>query len=225
MKLSIVIPSYNSKGRLTKLLEKLFSVNFPISKEVIVVNDGSVGEEYERVKRDKKIIYIGLPSNQGKGAAVKEGFEKATGNILFILDDDLEYDPFDIPKLISPIIEGKEKVVYGSRLMNGKNPYSSIAYYIGGLFIDKIISFFLRKKLSDPITGSKAIARDVYLKIKPIETNGFEIDTELTAKIIKKGFNILEIPINYNPRTHKEGKNIRWYDFFPIFKTLLKYSF
>lgn len=223
--LSIIIPSYNPGKRLLVLIKKLKALNLPvISKEIIVVNDGSRDPIYNDVKKEKGIIYIEHRKNKGKGGAVKTGFLKAKGDILLIQDDDLEYDTENITGLIKPLLLGKSDVVYGSRRLNKNNKYSSKMYLWGGSFVNLLISLFLRQNITDSITGAKAFTRKVYEKIKPIESHGFEIESEITAKIVKNGFKILEVPITYYPRSRKEGKNIRWHHGFKLVWALLKYS-
>lgn len=224
MKLSIIIPSYNSGKRLITLLEKLQKIKINgFTKEIIVINDASTDPVYSKVKKSNNIIYIEHKKNTGKGGAVMTGFEKATGDVLLIQDDDLEYDPSDIPILLAPIIAKKTRIVFGSRRLNRKNIYSSKKYLWGGILVNLIISVVLRRRLTDPITGYKALTRNVYNKLKPIESKGFEVEAELTAKAVRERLSIIEVPIRYSPRTHQEGKNIRWYHGFKIILALLKY--
>lgn len=225
MKLSIVIPAYNSKKRLTKLIERIRKVTFSrLSTEIVVVDDCSPDDTYETVKYLKGITLIRHEKNTGKGGAVRTGLEKATGDILYIQDDDLEYDPRDIPKIIDSIVSGNADVSFGSRHMKHDNSYSSLTYYLGGVFIDSLINLFLGSKISDALTGAKAMSRKAYKKIAPIESRGFEIETEIAAKSVRRGLRISEVPIRYYPRTHAQGKNIRWYHAFRILSALLKYS-
>lgn len=226
MRISIVIPAYNSNLRVTQLIKKIKKVDFKKNDiEIIVVNDASKDETLQLLKKVKGIRLINHKKNTGKGGAVATGLNASKGDILFIQDDDLEYDPLDIPKIIEPILKNKAKVVYGSRRLNKKNTYSSPLYYWGGVFIDSIISITIRYPLSDAITGSKAFTREVYNAIAPLETKGFEIEAEITAKILRGKFKIIEVPISYTPRSHSEGKNIRWLDAIPIVKTALKYAY
>jgi len=225
MKLSIIIPAYNSEQKISKTINKLKKNSLSgITKEIVVVDDCSKDNTYRILKKITGIILIHHKINTGKGGAVRSGLNKATGDILCIQDDDLEYDPLEIPRLLKPILEGKTKVVFGSRRLDKSNQYSSFLYYFGGVMIDSFISLVLRTKLTDAITGAKVFTREVYNKIKPIETNGFDIEAEIAVKTVKAGFKPLEIPISYNPRTHKEGKNIRWHHALPILKALFKYS-
>lgn len=225
MLLSIIIPAYNSNKRVETVIAKLKKVKIKgVRLEIIVVDDASKDDTYKRLKKIRGILLIHHQFNTGKGGAVKTGLQKAKGDILFIQDDDMEYNPSDIPKIVAPIIRKQANVVFGSRRMKKSNSYSSFLYYVGGVFVDWIINFILQSKTTDAITGSKAFTREVYNKIKPIQTKGFEIEAEIAAKVIKNHGKIKEVAISYNPRTHKEGKNIRWHHAFPIFKTLIKYA-
>lgn len=225
MKLSIIIPAYNSRKRLPLLIRKIRNVDFKdLKTEIIVVDDCSPDKTYEAIRRFHRIILIRHKQNTGKGGAVRTGLAKATGDIFYIQDDDLEYDPRDIPRIIEPILSGNADVSFGSRHMNRKNSYSSLTYYLGGIFIDSLINLYLHSKITDALTGAKAFTKNVYNIILPIESNGFEIETEITAKSVKHHFRIAEIPIHYFPRTHKEGKNIRWHHAFRILAALAKFA-
>ncbi len=226
MKISIIIPTYNSGGRVVELITQLKRVKFEkLQTEIIVVDDASNDNTQKLLKKITGIVLIRHKTNTGKGGAVRTGLAQASGDIFFIQDDDLEYTPAEIPKLIRPIILSKADVVYGSRRLNKKNTYSSPLYYFGGVLVDSIISFLLQVKLTDAITGSKAFTKQVYERISPLETNGFDIEGELTAKIIKAGFKPVEIPISYTPRSTKEGKNIRWHHAISLITAVLRYAY
>jgi glycosyltransferase involved in cell wall biosynthesis len=225
MKLSIIIPAYNSRKRLHTLIGKLQVLSLPgITKEIIVVDDYSPDRSFEVVPKRKDIILLRHKKNTGKGGAVATGLAKATGDILYIQDDDMEYLPKDIGRIIAPIVKGRADVCFGSRHMNHTNQYSSLAYYLGGVGIDMIINFYLKSKISDALTGAKAFNRFAYTRMKPIESKGFEIETEIAAKAVSRGLRIEEVPIAYNPRTHKEGKNIRWHHAIGILMALHRFT-
>ena len=224
LKLSIIIPAYNSAPKLPHLISKLKKLSIKNSEtEIIVVDDASKDDTYEKIKKISGIKLIHHIKNTGKGGALKSGLSVATGDILLIQDDDLEYNPEDIPSLISPIIKNEADAVFGSRRLNKKNKYISTSYKVGATIVNNIIKIIIGKNLTDPITGYKAFTKEVYRQIQPIESKGFEIEAELTAKISKKGFKIVEVPISYSPRSIEEGKNIRWHHAFPIIKSIIKY--
>lgn len=226
MKLSIIIPAYNCESTITELLNRIDKLSIKgVTIETIVIDDGSKDATYSILKKRRKIRLFHHIKNQGKGSAVRTGLENSTGDILFLQDADLEYDPREIPLLIKPIIEKRAEAVFSSRRLNKENLYSSRLYKWGGAFIDELINLVLGTSISDASSGSKAFTRNVYNKIKPLEARGFDIEAEITAKMTRRGIKPLEQSISYYPRTHKQGKNIRWYHAFFILKSLLKYSF
>lgn len=225
MKLSIIVPAYNSRKKLPQLIKRIRKVKFEgLTTEIIVVDDCSPDKTFEVVKQFHGITLIRHEQNTGKGGAVRTGLAKATGDILYIQDDDLEYDPNDIPRIIEPILSKKADVSFGSRHMNHKNSYSSLTYYLGGIFIDFLINLYLKSNITDALTGAKALTKKAYKAIQPIESNGFEIETEIAAKAVKNHLRISEIPIHYYPRTHKQGKKIRWHHAFRILAALAKFA-
>lgn len=224
MKLSIIIPAYNSQDKLPRLIRELKNVRWNgLKTEIIIVDDCSRDHTLATAKKIPGVFVIRHSVNTGKGGAVKTGLAKATGDILYIQDDDLEYAPADIPLIVKPILSKKFDVSFGSRHMNHRNTYSSLSYYLGGIFIDSLINLFLGTNISDALTGAKAFTRRVYKKIGPIESRGFEIETEIAAKTVKYNFRIAEVPISYSPRTHREGKNIRWFHAFRILLALYRF--
>jgi len=226
MKLSIIIPTYNSNGRVLEVIKAIQNLKLQkIQKEIIVVDDASTDKTFTSLKKIHGIILIHHRKNTGKGGSVNDGFTKATGDILMIQDDDMEYDPKEIPKIISPILQNEAQIVFGSRRLNKRNTYSSPLYYFGGVLVDTLVSFVLSTKLTDAITGAKIMTREVYNAIKPIVSEGFEIEAEIAVKAVKHGYKPLEVPIHYSPRSHKEGKNIRWHHSFAIVKSLIYHTY
>ncbi len=226
MKLSVIIPVYNERVLLPKLLKKVEAVK-GIDKEIILVDDGSkdgTRDFLDSVRKKYKIIFH--KKNQGKGAAIRTGLKFATGDITIIQDADLEYDPNDYPKLVKPIIDGKADVVYGSRrLQKQKEEYSSIGFYIGGLGLNLIANvLYPNLHITDEATCYKVFKTDL-LKSLNLECKRFEFCPEVTAKLAKRKIKILEIPINYHPRSIEEGKKINWKDGVEAVWTLLKYKF
>ncbi len=226
MKLSIIIPVYNEKDTILKIIEKVNSV--PLKKEIIIVDDGSTDGTKNILKNVKaknidnpnlKIIF--KDKNEGKGSAIRKGLKEATGDIITIQDADLEYEPIDFISLIQPIESGKTKVVYGSRIL-GKGQKSSFTFYLGGRLLSFLVRMLYGKKITDEPTCYKVFKTDV-IKSIPLKCKKFEFCPEITAKVIKKGYKIIELPIHYNPRSIKEGKKIRLKDGISAVWTLLKY--
>lgn len=228
MKLTVVIPCYNEKNTILTLLERVKNANVGEGnqKEIIVVDDDSRDGTRELLKplEDKyKIIY--QDKNLGKGYALRTGFKHATGDIAIIQDADLEYDPNDYADLIAPIIKGESKVVYGSRERNKKNKtHSGLSFYLGGLFLTWLTNFLYGSDLTDVFTCYKVFEVNTLRSI-PLICRRFEFDSEVTARILKKGIRIKEVPISYYPRKINDGKKINWKDGLQAIWTLAKYRF
>ncbi|MCM8815550.1 MAG: glycosyltransferase family 2 protein [Candidatus Omnitrophica bacterium] len=226
MKLSIIVPVYNESATIEVVIERLLSI--PLEKEIIVIDDGSTDNTRQVLKRilnEKKnyIKAIFQPENQGKGSAIRRGLLETTGDVIVIQDADLEYDPADFINLIKPIEEGKADVVYGSRVL-GKNPKSSLSFYLGGRFLSFLTNLLYGTSITDEPTCYKMFRADL-LKSIDLRCRGFEFCPEITAKIARKKIKIFELPISYKPRTRREGKKIRWKDGLIAIWTLIKYRF
>jgi glycosyltransferase involved in cell wall biosynthesis len=225
MKLSIVIPCYNEKETILKLLEKVEAVDLgDVEKEIIIVDDKSTDGTRELLKSqnsDHKLVLHG--ENRGKGYALRTGFEHVTGDIVIIQDADLEYDPEDYKQLIQPIVEGKARVVYGSRERK-KNEPSGKLFLLGGKFLTWLTNVLYGSDLTDEPTCYKVFDATL-LKEIPLTCRRFEFCPEVTAKILKRGIDIAEEPISYYPRSKEQGKKINWRDGFEAVWTLIKYRF
>jgi len=232
MKLSIIIPVYNEERTVAEIIKLVKKVKFPanISREIIVVNDASIDKTGKILKKIDGIKIYSLKRNQGKGAAVMTGVKYSKGDVVVIQDADLEYDPGDIARLITPILQNKTQVVYGSRLKNyplrlsGKTKTPLITHYLGNKLLSFIASFLYGNYLSDMETGHKAFEKSIIAEIK-IHSKRFDFEPEFTAKVLKRGHKILEIPIKVKPRGYDEGKKITWRDGFIALWTLIKYRF
>ena len=231
MKLSIIIPIYNEQETVEELIAQVKDVKLAgIKKEIIAVNDASKDKTAEILKKIKGIRTFHHKKNKGKGAALKTGIGKSTGDILIIQDADLEYDPNDYKKLIKPIMEGSADVVYGSRLKNyplrltGKKKTPLITHYLGNKLLTYITNLLYGESVTDMETCYKVFRKDILEGIN-IEARRFEFEPEITAKILKKGYKIHEVPIKVNPRGYDEGKKITWKDGFIAVWTLIKYKF
>lgn len=235
MKLSIIVPAYNEEKTIGEMLSKLINLDIsPILKEIIVVNDGSSDTTWDIIEKVKKfnpsLVTIQHVKNKGKGAAVRTGFAAATGDILIIQDADLEYNPNDIPKIIKPIAEKKARVVYGTRLKMkpvffGKNKTPLLLHFFGNKFLSLATTVLYGYQVSDMETCYKAFEKSV-IKGMRLKSRSFNFEPEITAKILKRGIRILEIPIKTKPRGFDEGKKIRtFHDGSIALWTLVKYRF
>jgi dolichol-phosphate mannosyltransferase len=226
--ISFIVPAYNEEKTIATVLEKLIKLDVGLEKEIIVVDDGSKDKTLEIVKKIKEesnsiILIASHNTNYGKGRAINTGFKKASGDIVTIQDADLEYNLEDFKRLVKPLVQGKTKVVYGSRFLK-KNAKGYSLFYIGNKFLSLMTSIIYFRKITDMETCYKLFSREV-VKDLNIQSDGFALEPEITSKILKKGYKILELPIDYFPRNKKEGKKIKISDGFKALWTLIKYRF
>ena len=213
MRVSVVVPVYNEVATIKEIVARVQAVT--LEKDIIIVDDGSTDgtrEQLEQISQsydNLRVIYH--DRNQGKGAALRTGFETVTGDIVIIQDADLEYDPREYPVLLEPILDGRADVVYGSRFLGGPHRVLFFWHYVGNRFLTLLSNALTNLNLTDMETCYKVFKREVLNKIK-IRSNRFGFEPEFTAKIAKKGFRIYETPISYSGRTYAEGKKIGWPD-------------
>ena len=225
-KVSIIIPAYNEESTIQELLKKVNAVKLNLEKEIIFVNDGSTDLTLEIAKKAKiKNLKIISKKNKGKGSAVKLGIKNATGDIFIIQDADLEVEPEDYSKLIKPILDKKTKVVYGSRWLNKKFKKDHKKILRNARAITLMTNILYGSKLTDEPTCYKIFHKDLKKLILNLKGNRFEWEPEITAKLIRKKIKIIEIPMNFYPRTVKEGKKINWRDGIQAGLTLIKWKF
>lgn len=223
-KLSIIVPVYNEKNTLPKILEKINSVVLLVEKEIIVVDDGSSDGSEDMIKQlDGRYKTLCHEKNLGKGAAIQSGLKLATGDYIIIQDADLEYDPRDYQKLLEIISNGQYQVVYGSRNLSA-NPRVNAIYYNGGKLVTAIANLLFNANLTDINTCYKMFDAKL-LKSLNLKERRFSFCEEVTAKLLKKGTKIEEVPITYQPRTFKDGKKIRARDGIRAIVALVKYRF
>tara|TARA_Y100000310_G_C20703195_1_gene832033 strand:+ start:9152 stop:9838 length:687 start_codon:yes stop_codon:yes gene_type:complete len=226
MKLSIIIPVYNEAKTIKELLRRINKVDLgKIKKEIILVDDYSTDGSRDILKELKgEYIKIFQDKNKGKGSAIRAALSHTTGDIVMVQDADLEYDPKDYLALIDPILQGKADVVYGSRLLGQKSKYAKFSYYVAGRSLTIITNLLYGIDISDEPCGYKVFSSDVIKKIK-LRCKRFEFCPEITAKISKKSIKIHEVPTSYNPRSRKEGKKIKFWDWLEAVYVLVKYRF
>jgi dolichol-phosphate mannosyltransferase len=225
MKLSIVIPIYNEEALLSRVLERVRKL--PLEKELILVDDCSQDNTWQILQQEAAThpgtIILHHKINQGKGASIRTGLEHVTGEIVIIQDADLEYNPEDIPAVIAPIIDGKVKVAYGSRFL-GNIKKMRLPNRIANYLLAWLVSILYGQKITDEATAYKAFRTEVIKQIK-LNCTRFEFCPEVTAKVLKKGYKIIETPVSFEARTFEEGKKIGWRDFIVAIYILLKYRF
>lgn len=229
-KLSIIIPCYNEHQNIEAVLEAVQAVDTGLQTEIIVVDDGSTDGTVELLEAIRERIPEGellkvhfSMLNSGKGFAIRIGLKYATGDIILIQDADLEYDPQDIPSVIAPIREGKADVVYGSRFM-GSVENMALPNRICNALLAWMATILYGTRITDEATCYKAFRRDVLQNIN-LTCQRFEFCPEVTAKVLKRGAKLVEVPIRYKGRTVAEGKKISWKDGVEAIYTLLRYRF
>jgi len=235
--LSIVIPAYNEERFVGTLLERIKAVDLASAgfrPELIVVDDCSTDRTAQVVEGISGVHLVRQPKNAGKGAAVRAGIAAATGEYLMIQDADLEYAPADYLPMLRIIAEGRGEIVYGSRylkrpergvlanLWSGKHPQQSLAAYLGGQSLSFVAFVFTGRYLTDTVTALKLFPRAL-LTTLGLETSGFELDHEITAKVLARGHRIVEVPIQYFPRSRAEGKKIGFRDWITAIRTFARW--
>ena len=222
--LSVVMPAFNERATIEEIIERVLAV--PLRTELIVVDDGSTDgtrEILQRLSAEKPIKVILQPRNGGKGAALRRGFQDVTGDLVVIQDADLEYSPEELPDLIALICQGRADVVYGSRFL-GRHRVFLFTHYAGNRLLTFLTNVLNNTMLTDMETCYKVMRTEV-LRSFTLESKGFGIEPELTAKIFKRGYRVYEVPITYEGRDYSEGKKISWKDGFPALWALVKYRF
>lgn len=236
MTVSIIIPAYNEEKTIQSVIQRIQKIELKkIDKEVIIIDDGSTDRTHsllsEFSRSDTLLIILRHKQNRGKGAAVLTGLAKAKGDYIIIQDADAEYDPDDLTKLLQPIKDGKASVVYGTRLKRLPNfsrderTVRFFAHYLGNKALSLLTSLLFGQWITDMETGYKIFPRKALQHIQ-LRSRGFEFEPEITAKLLKNGYTITELPIKTNPRGYTDGKKLNTVrDGITALWTLLKYRF
>ncbi|MBI4885569.1 MAG: glycosyltransferase family 2 protein [Acidobacteria bacterium] len=222
--LSVVMPAFNEAGTIDEMVRRVLRV--PLRTQLIVVDDGSTDgtrERLQELQRELGFTLLLQASNQGKGAALRRGFEAVRGDLVVIQDADLEYSPEEFPMLIELIREGRADVVYGSRFL-GRHRVFLFSHYLGNRLLTLLTNILYNTMLTDMETCYKVMRAEV-LRSMTLRSSGFGIEPELTAKIFKRGYRVYEVPITYDGRGYDEGKKIGWRDGVVALWVLLRYRF
>ncbi|RIK07960.1 MAG: glycosyl transferase [Acidobacteria bacterium] len=224
-KISIIIPVFNERNTLQEVVRRCRAADLPCPREILIVDDGSTdgSDQIARGLEDSTVRAVIQGRNQGKGAAVRKGIEVASGDYILIQDADLEYDPDDWQKLVAPVLAGKATVVYGSRF-TGERRNMMFWHWVGNRMLSFVTNVLYNTTLSDMETCYKLAPTEV-LQSLGLKANKFDIEPEMTAKLLRKRVRIYEVPISYAGREFEEGKKITWRDGFSALWTLIKYRF
>ncbi|MGZ4691102.1 MAG: glycosyltransferase family 2 protein [Acidimicrobiia bacterium] len=224
-KLSVIVPVYNERNTVVEILRRMRAVELPLDREFVVVDDGSDDGTHSVLTQlgDSTVKIVTHPQNRGKGAAIRTGLEHVTGDLVLIQDADLEYDPDDWPKLLTPMLKGRAKVVYGSRI-TGEHRNMLYLHWLGNKMLSLVTNLMFNTTLSDMETCYKLFDREVLRGIT-LRSDRFDFEPEITAKVLRQGIRIYEVPISYAGRELDEGKKITWRDGFAALYALVKYRF
>jgi glycosyltransferase involved in cell wall biosynthesis len=223
--ISVIMPVFNERATVAEVIRRVRAVQLPVVLQLIVVNDGSTdgSDKVLNALEDSTVRVIHHKQNQGKGAAIRTGLAEAHGDLVLVQDADLEYDPNDWLRLLDPIMRGKARVVYGSRF-TGERKNMLPAHWVGNRILSLVTNVLYSSTLSDMETCYKLFDAEVLEGIT-IVSNKFDFEPEITAKVLRRGHRIYEVPISYAGREHDEGKKITWRDGFTALKALVKFRF
>ncbi len=224
-KLSVIVPVFDERNTVVEIVRRMRAVELPVDLEIVIVDDGSTDGTRDVLRQlaDSTVRVISHDVNRGKGSAIRTGLEHVTGDLVLVQDADLEYDPEDWTKLLAPIMRGKARVVYGSRF-TGERRNMLFLHWIGNRFLSLVTNVLYNTTLSDMETCYKLFDRRLLDGIT-LRAERFEFEPEVTAKVLRQGVRIYEVPISYTGREFDEGKKITWRDGFIALWTLVKYRF
>jgi glycosyltransferase involved in cell wall biosynthesis len=225
--LSIIVPVYNEARTVAAVIDRLLTIDLPVPREIVVVNDGSTDGTRDVLDaiepRPGVLDIVHAPANRGKGSAIRVGFARARGTIVAIQDADLELDPAQLAMLVEPILAGRTTVVYGSRFLAGRPP-APLLSVLANRALTATTNLLYGARLTDMETCYKIMAGEVARGLR-LEANRFDIEPEITAKLLKSGHGILELPVRFEPRGRAQGKKIGWRDGVQAVQILIKYRF
>ena len=221
----MIVPVFDERNIVVEIVRRMRKVELPVDLEIVIVDDGSTDGTRDVLRQlaDSTVRVLNHDVNRGKGAAIRSGLEHVTGDLVLVQDADLEYDPEDWPKLLAPILRGKARVVYGSRF-TGERRNMLFLHWVGNRFLSLVTNVLYNTTLSDMETCYKLFDRKL-LDTITLRAQRFEFEPEVTAKILRRGIRIYEVPISYTGREFDEGKKITWSDGFIALWTLVKYRF
>jgi len=224
-KLSVIVPVFDERNTVVEIVRRMRAVDLPVDLEVVIVDDGSTDGTRDVLRQltDSTVRVITHDANRGKGAAIRSGLAHVTGDLVLVQDADLEYDPEDWPKLLGPMLRGKARVVYGSRF-TGERRNMLFLHWVGNRFLSLVTNVLYNTTLSDMETCYKLFDRSLLDSI-PLRAHRFEFEPEVTAKVLRRGIRIYEVPISYTGREFDEGKKITWRDGIAALIALVKYRF
>src|SRR6516162_1238988 len=223
--LTVIMPVFNERATVAEVIRRMRAVDLPLTLQIIAVDDGSSdgSDKVLGALEDSTVRVLRHKQNQGKGAAIRTGLVEARGDLVLIQDAALEYDPNDWPKLLDPILRGKARVVYGSRF-TGERKNMLPLHWVGNRLLSLVTNVLYSSTLSDMETCYKLFDAQV-LEGLTIQSNRFDFEPEITAKVLRRGHRIYEVPISYAGREPDEGKKITWRDGVGALKALVKYRF
>ena len=223
--LSVIVPVFNERSTAAEIVRRMRSVDLPVDREIVIVDDGSydgTGDVLTQL-RDSTVRVLKHGENRGKGASIRTGLESATGDLVLVQDADLEYDPEDWPRLLAPLLKGRARVVYGSRF-TGERRNMLFLHWVGNRFLSLVTNILYNSTLSDMETCYKPFDRRVLDGMR-LKADRFDFEPEFTAKVLRRGIRIYEVPISYAGREPDEGKKITLHDGVTALWTLVKYRF
>jgi glycosyltransferase involved in cell wall biosynthesis len=226
MKLTVIVPAYNEAATIAEVIRRVLATG--VAEEIVVVDDGSTDGTAEILSHmpiapGPVVCVLRHAQNRGKGAAIRTGLAVVTGDLVLVQDADLEYEPAEYSVLLAPFSDPAVQVVYGSRNLQ-HNPRSNFAFYWGGRFLSWVANRLYGSRITDEATGYKVV-RTSLLRELNLQSEGFEFCAEVTAKLLRRGVRIREVPISYRPRFRAQGKKIQWYDGIVAVWTLVRYRF